>query len=136
MNTRYKSRRASLFIVVLATALLGMTQNAVALQILIKNVNIFDGKNGELAMGQSVLVENNLIKTISAKPISVSNGIVVIDGKGRTLMPGLIDGHAHVMINQSFSTIEANLDVTDLAFNVVGVVLGLWLYEWASGVAR
>ena len=25
---------------------------------------------------------------------------------------------------------------TDLAFNVVGVVLGLWLYEWASGVAR
>jgi imidazolonepropionase-like amidohydrolase len=133
MNTRYKSQRASLFIVVLATALLGMTQNAVALQILIKNVNIFDGKNGELAMGQSVLVENNLIKTISAKPISVGNGIVVIDGKGRTLMPGLIDGHAHVMINQSFSTIEANLDVTDLAFNAT-LVAKRYLFDGFTSV--
>ena len=32
-------------------------------------------------------------------------------------MPGLIDGHAHVMINQNFGTIETNLDITDIAFN-------------------
>ena len=33
-------------------------------QVLIKNVNIFDGKTDKLAMGQDVLVEGNLIKRI------------------------------------------------------------------------
>lgn len=32
--------------------------------ILIKNVNIFDGKNTKLKMGYDVLVENNLIKQL------------------------------------------------------------------------
>ena len=32
-------------------------------------------------------------------------------------MPGLIDGHAHVMINQDFAVVETNLDLTDLAYN-------------------
>ena len=35
-----------------------------AKQTLIKNVNIFDGKNIKLAMGQDVLIEANLIKKI------------------------------------------------------------------------
>lgn len=33
-------------------------------QVLIKNVNIFDGKNKKLAMGQDVLIEANLIKKL------------------------------------------------------------------------
>ena len=33
-------------------------------QILIKNVNIFDGKSDKLAMAQDLLVEGNLIKQI------------------------------------------------------------------------
>ena len=68
-------------------------------QILFTNVNVFDGRNDELAIGQNVLVEGNLIKTISGDRIDAGPSAIVIDGAGRTLMPGLIDGHAHVMIN-------------------------------------
>ena len=51
-----------------------------------------------------VLVEDNLIKQISANPIEAGEA-KVIDGEGKTLMPGLIDGHAHVMINYNFGDI-------------------------------
>ena len=63
-------------------------------QTLITNVHVFDGKNEMRAEGMSVLVEGNLIKTVSAEPIDAPNAFTV-DGEGRTLMPGLIDAHWH-----------------------------------------
>lgn len=67
-------------------------------RILITNVNVFDGMRDELAMGQSVLVEGNLIKEIQRELVA-PDGATVIDGGGRTLMPGLIDGHVHLSWN-------------------------------------
>ena len=89
-------------------------------QTLFTNVNIFDGKSDQLAMGMSVLIEGNLIKQVG-KGLKARDDAKVIDGGGRTLMPGLIDGHAHMMINQDFPVIETNLNITDLAYN--GVVV-------------
>ena len=66
-------------------------------QVLFTNVNIFDGKSDTLAEGMSVLVEGNLIKQIG-KGLKAGDGAKVIDGGGRTLMPGMIDGHAHLAI--------------------------------------
>jgi len=63
-------------------------------QTLFRNVNVFDGKSDELAMSVDVLVEGNLIKQVDAGLQSAS-GAMVIDGDGRTLMPGLIDSHVH-----------------------------------------
>lgn len=37
-------------------------------------------------------------------------------------MPGLIDGHAHVMINDSFSAVETNHDITDLSYRATLVM--------------
>ncbi len=68
--------------------------------ILITNANIFDGKSDTLATGMSVLVEGNKITKI-AKSIPVPAGATVIDAKGRTLTPGLIDAHVHLMWNLS-----------------------------------
>ncbi len=90
-------------------------------QILITNVNIFDGKSDMLAMSQDVLVEGNLIKQIG-QGLKADEKTTVIDGKGRTLMPGLIDGHAHVMINGDFGQIETNMDLTDLAYRATRVM--------------
>ncbi|MEC4679260.1 MAG: amidohydrolase family protein [Nitrospirota bacterium] len=90
-------------------------------QTLFKNVNIFDGKNDTLAMGQDVLVEGNLIKQIG-KGLKAGDGATIINGDGRTLMPGLIDGHAHVMINAHFGSIETNMDLTDLAYRATRVM--------------
>ena len=64
-------------------------------QVLFTNVNIFDGFNDKLAMGMSVLVEDNHIKEVG-KSIT-ANGAIVIDGGGRTMTPGLIDMHSHIV---------------------------------------
>ena len=90
-------------------------------QVLITNVNVFDGKTNGLAMGQDVLVEDNLIKDIGNDTQARSDAIV-IDGGGRTLMPGLIDGHAHVMINHNFPVVETNMDLTDIAYRATLVM--------------
>ena len=66
-------------------------------QILITNVNIFDGKNEKLKMDHDLLVEVNFIKKIG-KGLKVDNALV-IDGGGRTLIPGLTDAHVHLMLN-------------------------------------
>jgi imidazolonepropionase-like amidohydrolase len=83
-------------------------------QILIKNVKIFNGVDNKLTPG-NVLVEGNLIKSIG-KNVNARPDATVIDGGGRTLMPGMIDGHAHVMINAHFNVIEKDMDLTDISY--------------------
>jgi imidazolonepropionase-like amidohydrolase len=85
---------------------------------LITNVHVFDGKNEKRLMNANVLIEGKLIKAISTKTIK-AEGATVIDGGGRTLMPGMIDGHAHVMINDDFGPVERDLDLTDISYNAV-----------------
>ena len=68
------------------------------IHILFTNVNIFDGFNPTLQTGMSVLVENNFIKEVG-KNIKKPAGAYVVDGKGRTMTPGFIDMHQHVMLN-------------------------------------
>jgi len=66
---------------------------------LFQNVRIFDGKGG-FSTASHVLVRGNRIEHISSAPITAdpSASTVVIDGGGRTLMPGLIDVHWHAML--------------------------------------
>jgi imidazolonepropionase-like amidohydrolase len=64
---------------------------------LFQNVRIFDGKNPHLSAPSSVLVRGNKIERISTEQIAPDANIRVIDGGGRTLMPGLIDAHWHTM---------------------------------------
>lgn len=69
-------------------------------QVLFKNVNLFDGKTEKVGKGINVLVEGNLIKEISSKTITTNKGATIIDGKGKTLIPGLIDMHSHLCIQE------------------------------------
>src|SRR5215831_2767195 len=64
------------------------------------NVRIFDGKSGKLSAPSNVLVRGNIIEKISDKPIPTDRraDTTLIDGGGRTLMPGLIDNHWHAML--------------------------------------
>ncbi|WP_170600274.1 metal-dependent hydrolase family protein [Ruegeria arenilitoris] len=68
-------------------------QNDVA-RTLIANVHVFDGVNEARIENASVLIEGNLITRVSTEPISAEDA-TVIDGAGRTLIPGLIDVHWH-----------------------------------------
>ncbi|MEZ8784924.1 amidohydrolase family protein [Vibrio splendidus] len=94
--------------------------SANAASTLFTNVDIFNGTENKLYEDHHVLVEDNLIKQISASPIEAGEA-VVIDGEGKTLMPGLIDGHAHVMINYNFGDIETNKDLTDISIHATQV---------------
>lgn len=68
-----------------------------------------------------VLVEGSLIKQID-QGLKADKKAIAIDGDGRTLMPGLIDGHAHVMTNGDYGQIETNMDLTDLACRATRVM--------------
>ena len=67
--------------------------------ILFSNAAVLDPARGELREAHHVLVENGLIKEVSDKPLQ-SAASQVIDLKGKTLMPGLIDLHVHVVAVQ------------------------------------
>lgn len=88
-----------------------------------ENVRIFDGTSEKLSAPSYVLVIGNTIKTISTAPIAAPPGTPVtrIAGGGRTLMPGLIDAHTHIM----FETLTQEAVLTaDLAFVTVAAVKG------------
>lgn len=57
---------------------------------------LLDGAS-ELQAGLEVLVEDGLIRAVSASPLSRPPQSTVIDAGQCTLMPGLIDAHAHIM---------------------------------------
>ncbi len=63
---------------------------------LFRDVRVFDGKSDRLSPPTSVLVQGNRIMRIGAD--AAAAGAQVIEGGGRTLMPGLIDAHWHTML--------------------------------------
>jgi imidazolonepropionase-like amidohydrolase len=63
--------------------------------ILFKNTNLVLPGFMTLRTGCHVLVRGNQIKTVSSEPID-AEGAMVVDVAGKTLMPGLIDAHAHI----------------------------------------
>lgn len=63
------------------------------------DVRVFDGVNDGLSDPCSVVVEGNVITAIAESgSITHPPGAKVIDGGGRTLMPGIIEGHAHLAL--------------------------------------
>ena len=99
--------RRTLFYALLTTlSLAGPVSAQDTPKTLFTNVNVFDGVSEKRIMNANVLVEGNLIKEVSTAKINTP-GTSVIDGGGRTLMPGLIDAHWHTMFN--FSPISNTL---------------------------
>src|SRR5712672_592175 len=64
-----------------------------------KNFEMLEPEAGELRGGHELVVEGDVIREISAKPIKLATASV-IDCGGRTLMPGLIDSHVHVVLSE------------------------------------
>jgi len=79
----------------LLSTTVALAQDDALPQTLFINVNVFDGVNEKRIENANVLVEGNLIKEVSTGAIDAGDA-TVIDGGGRTLMPGLIDAHVHL----------------------------------------
>ena len=68
---------------------------------LFKNVKVFDGKSDTLAEDFEVLVEGNFIKAVGPN-LKADKSARIIDGGGRTLSPGFMTMHEHIISNESF----------------------------------
>ena len=111
-----KKSTISLVVALGFSALSVSAEEPVVQQVLFKNVSIFNGIDNKLYESSNVLVENNLIKSISTEVITSNADATVIEGEGRTLMPGLIEGHGHLQMNGTgLADIENNRNWEELA---------------------
>lgn len=60
---------------------------------LIQDVQVFDGER--VLQHRSVLIENGKISRIAAASFKFP-GATIVDGRGKTLLPGLFDAHVHM----------------------------------------
>ena len=67
--------------------------------ILFRNLNLLDPRWDGVRVGHEVLVEGDVIRDVSDGPIR-SDSAEVVDCGGGTLIPGLIDCHAHVTLTE------------------------------------
>lgn len=103
---------ASLMLLFSSSLVLGQAEQTV----LFENVAIFDGKNNKILAQQNVLIQGNKIAVISSLPIEKTEQTIVIDGTGKTLMPGLIDVHVHMIFGalSMGDMMGANTKIEDL----------------------
>jgi imidazolonepropionase-like amidohydrolase len=88
------ARRLSLASALLVPATIASAQTAAPVDgsVLIRNVRLFDGER--VIPTTSVLVEHGRIARVAVS-LAAPTGVTVVDGTGRTLLPGLIDSHTH-----------------------------------------
>lgn len=100
MDRMYRILLRSILMVNCATGSAVLAQDAQPTAVLFENVHIFNGKASTLSAPSNVLVRGNKIEKISTEALDVDRraDIHVIEGGGRTLMPGLIDAHWHAMM--------------------------------------
>ncbi len=91
-------------------------------QVLIENVKLIDFTSQMLTSPRYVLIEGCTIQHISASPIKAKDKDVIrIDGKGKTLMPGLIDAHVHLVFGALTMPQMMTNDLSEeFLFNTVG----------------
>lgn len=84
-------------IVILLTICFNLNAQESKLSILIKDITVISAAdNGIKSQKSFVLTEGEIIKYIGQSKPEISNECVMIDGKGKFLIPGLIDSHVHL----------------------------------------
>jgi imidazolonepropionase-like amidohydrolase len=104
---------------------------------LLKNANIIDGL-GNAPFAGDVLIDEELILAVGAAD---GEGATVIDVAGKTVMPGLIDAHCHVTLDETHSNDEMffhrreGLGALVAAYNVQKLLGGNALLTSVGGTA-
>jgi hypothetical protein len=67
----------------------------------IRGGSVFDVASGKWLPDRTVVLEGERIKAVGSpdRPVRVPEGAPTIDARGKFLIPGLIDAHAHVVIH-------------------------------------
>lgn len=78
--------------------------SVLAQDLAITNGRILDGRGGVIDNG-SVIIEDGRISAVSAD-VSIPDDIMVVDAGGKTVMPGFVDAHRHVIAGNPDTWLE------------------------------
>ena len=109
LSERMKSLAAALAVSLL---LLGALLSSVPAQqsekaLVFRNVDVFDGSR--MIRHATVFVRGGMIRAVGAD-FAVPPSAQVVDGKGKTLLPGLFDAHTHLGVTQGEQFLQDALD--------------------------
>ena len=76
---------------------------------IIKNANLIDGLSNEPVGGVNVLIENGSIAEIGPD-VDLDGAGQTIDAEGKTVMPGMIDAHLHLMGIRAYNPVLAYIE--------------------------
>ncbi len=92
--------------------------------IIFANCAVLDGTSRKRREDHHVLVEGDRIREVSDRPITSATA-ESIDLEGRTLMPGLIDAHVHVLAVDAALARLSDRPVTLLTLQAAKVLEGM-----------
>ncbi|HTI40103.1 MAG TPA: amidohydrolase family protein [Vicinamibacterales bacterium] len=100
-----------------AESLAAKLEHKSASPVAIQHVALFDSTAGVVVPDQTVIVSGTHIDRVgAAADVQPPSGATVIDGRGKTLLPGLWDMHAHVAPNDGMMNLAVGVTtVRDLA---------------------
>ena len=80
--------------------------------VLFRDVRLFDG-SGRAPFAGAVPVEGTSISAVDREGdhMTVPSGFMVVSGRGATLMPGLVEAHAHLTFPSSVDRVFTGLDL-------------------------
>ncbi|MFX0085829.1 MAG: amidohydrolase family protein [Candidatus Hodarchaeota archaeon] len=90
------------------------------MKIAIKNGFLIDGTGAERQVNSIILIEDTKIvdiilgKNNSGKEIDITPDTLIIDASGKTILPGLIDAHLHLLGIRSMNPVQWTLDTSAL----------------------
>lgn len=96
----------SLFLVLIPTAEMQAPAPKPETIYILKPAHVFDGESAQLHDNWVVLVRGNKIEAVGpASEVKVPSDTKVIELRGMTLMPGLIDAHSHILLHPYSETV-------------------------------
>lgn len=87
----------------------------------LKNVYIFDGMDFRNDQLSNIFIDNGIVSEVSDRPPNASDGRV-INGDGRTALPGLIDAHIHAYAAQLNLSENDKIPKTYVALHAKGAL--------------
>ena len=90
-------------------------------QYLFKNFRMLDPEKDESVGGHEIFVVGDTIREVSETPIKAPDASL-IDCGGRTLMPGLIDSHVHVVLSEVVIRQLENVPLTLMTARAIGLM--------------
>ena len=108
-----------------------------ASSVLVKNVNGYTlDTSGNLIKFKRLLIEDGKVVTVDPKPQMGTDGVRVLNGQGKTLLPGMIDAHGH-LLGLGSNLLEVDLrsaaSADDAAQQVAAYALGHGDQAWITG---